>query len=95
MRFSVFWTWTSKSKHASINPCQSVLQRLPLDIEHNGLIIIAMAYHLIHRKKLKKRKHSWWVHNILKTQEEQGEYEGVLNGVYRHHGHWDRPADCL
>ena len=62
-------------------PCQSVLHRLPLEIKHNGSIIIAMAYHLICRKKLKTRKRGWWVHNILKRWDEQGAYQGVLNGV--------------
>ena len=47
----------------------------------HGSIIIAMAYHLICRKKLRKRKCGWWVHNILKRREEQRAYQGVLNGV--------------
>ena len=58
MRFSVFSATTLQGPGKNMPPCQSVLQCSCLEVEHNDLmiILIAMAYKLILRKKMKKRK---------------------------------------
>ena len=58
MRFSVFSAPDLQGPNENMPPCQSVLHRSRLEIKHNDLMIISIAYKLIIRKKkMKKRKH--------------------------------------
>ena len=58
MRFLVFSAAIPLRTKRNMPPCQSVLQRLRLEIEHNDFMIrpIAMVYKLLCKKKMKKRK---------------------------------------
>ena len=65
---------------ADMPPVHSVLQRqrARLEIEQNELMIIALAFNVICKKKNKRRKHRWWVHSILKKRKGQGAYQNLV-----------------
>ena len=49
-----------------------------LGIERNELMITALAFNCICKKKHKRRKHHWWVHSILKKRKGQGAYHHLI-----------------
>lgn len=58
---------------------QSKLQRSLLEMEQHNLLIIAMSYTFMQLKKRKiKRKHRWWVHDIIRNRILQGAYHNLV-----------------
>ena len=56
------------------------LQHSLLEIEENNLLLIAVGYRFMQLKKgsNKKRKHRWWVHNIIRNRIQQGTYYNLV-----------------
>ena len=59
---------------------RSKLIRLLLEMEHKQLVAITLASGYLQLKtRDKRRKHRWWVHDIIRNRIQQGAYHNLVN----------------
>ena len=80
---SYFQSFSPRPWSESMSTHQSVLQRARLQIEQNDLMLIAVTYNLIRKRKFFLKNHRWWVHDTLKRREEQGAYQHLAREMGR------------
>ena len=49
--------------------------------EDEEIAVVALAYNLIKKKKM-KRKHRWWVHQLNQRRKEQGAFENLVRELH-------------
>lgn len=58
---------------------QSKLQLSLLEREEEDLLLIAAIYKFMQfKKRNKRRKHRWWVHDIIRKRFQQGAYHNLV-----------------
>ena len=62
---------------------QSKMQLCLLDMEQLELLLIAVAHTFMQLKtRNQRRKHRWWVHDIIKNRFHQGAYHNLVKDLH-------------